>query len=51
MRTVKHWHRFPDMLWMSILGIIQGQVGQGFEQPDLAEDISAYCRKIGLEGL
>jgi len=29
-----------------ILGNIQGQVGRGSEQPDLAEDVPAHCRGL-----
>ena len=32
-----------------IPGNIQGQVGQGSEQPDLVEDVPAHCRGAGLE--
>jgi len=31
-----------------VSGNIQGQVGQGSEQPGLVEDIPAHCRGIGL---
>lgn len=31
------------------LGNIQGQVGVGSEQPDLAEDIPGHCRDVGLK--
>ena len=34
-----------------IPGNIQGQIGQGSEQPDLVEDVAAYCRGIGLDDL
>jgi len=30
---------------------LQGQVGWGSEQPSLVEDVPAYCRGIGLNGL
>jgi len=30
---------------------IQGQAGQGSEQPDLVEDIPAYCKGVGLDDL
>ena len=30
-----------------ISGSIQGQDGQGSEQPDQAEDVLAHCRKVG----
>ena len=33
----------------SIPGNIQGHVGMGSEQPDLVEDISAYCMGVGLD--
>jgi len=34
-----------------IPGNIQGQVGQGSEQPDLVEDVPAHCRGVGLDDL
>jgi len=34
-----------------IPGNIQGQVGRGFEQPDLVEDVPAHCGRVGLDGL
>ncbi|KAK4825966.1 hypothetical protein QYF61_003535 [Mycteria americana] len=34
-----------------IPGNIQGQVGWGFEQPDLVEDVPGHCRGVGLDGL
>jgi len=34
-----------------IPGNIQGQVGQGSEQPDLVEDIPVLCRGVGLDDL
>jgi len=30
---------------------IPGQVGQGFQQPTLVEDVPAHCRGVGLHGL
>ena len=30
-----------------IPGNIQGQVGQGSEQPGLVEDVPAHCRGVG----
>jgi len=35
----------------SIPGNIQGQVGWGSEQPDLVEDVPAYCRGGGVDDL
>jgi len=32
-----------------IPGNIQGQVGQGSEQPGLVEDVPAHCRGVGLD--
>ena len=32
-----------------IPGNFECQVGQGSEQPDLAEDVPAYCRGVGLD--
>jgi len=34
-----------------IPGNIPGQVGRGSEQPDLAEDVPAHGRGVGLDGL
>ena len=34
-----------------IPGNVQGQVGRGSEQPDLAEDGPAHCRGVGLDDL
>ena len=36
---------------MPIPGNIQGQVGQGSEQLDLAKDVPAHCRGVGLDDL
>ena len=36
---------------MPILGDIQGQAGQGSEQPALAVGVPAHCREVGLDGL
>lgn len=32
-------------------GNIQGQVGEGHEQPELFEDVPAQCRESGLGDL
>jgi len=34
-----------------ISGNIQGQVGQGSEQPGLVEDVHTHCRELGLDDL
>ena len=34
-----------------IPGNIQDQAGQGFEQPDLVEDVPAHCRGVGRDDL
>ncbi|KAK4812030.1 hypothetical protein QYF61_025021 [Mycteria americana] len=34
-----------------IPGNVQGQIGQGCEQPDLLEDVPAHCRVVGLVDL
>jgi len=48
MRVVKHWHRLPrEAVEAPIPGDIQGQVGQGSEQPGLVEDVPARCRGLG----
>jgi len=39
---------------MLIIGSVQGQVGQGFEQPDLVEDVPAMAGELDqmiFEGL
>jgi len=32
-------------------GSVQDEVGQGFEQPDLVDDVLANSRGVGLDGL
>ena len=32
-------------------GDIQGHIGPGFEQLDLAIDVPVHCRKVGLDDL
>ena len=34
-----------------IIGSVQGQVGQDFEQPDLVEGVPAQGRRVGLDDL
>lgn len=34
-----------------IPGNLQGRIGQGSEQPGLAEHVPAYCREAGLDDL
>ena len=34
-----------------ITGSVQGQVGPGFEQPDLVKDVPAHGRGLGLDDL
>jgi len=34
-----------------IPGNIQGQIGQGSEQPDIVVDVPAYCGRVGLDDL
>ena len=33
------------------IGSVQGQVGQGFEQPGLVKDVPAHGRGVGLDDL
>jgi len=33
----------------TLLAHIQGQVGQGFEQPNLVEEVPAHCKGVGLD--
>lgn len=35
----------------SITESVQGEVGQGFEQPDLLKDVSAHGRAVRLDDL
>jgi len=37
----------PEKLWMPLPGSVQGQVGQGFEQPGLVEGVPAHGRGVG----
>jgi len=48
MRVMKHLNRLSREGRCPILGNIQGRVGRGSEQPDLAEDVPAHCREGGL---
>jgi len=41
----------PERWYMPVPGNIQGQVGQGSEQPGLVEDVPAHCRRVGLADL
>jgi len=45
---VRHWNRLPREAvphhWK-----FEGQVGWGFELPDLEKDVPAHCREIGLD--
>jgi len=43
MRVMKRWHRMPREV---VTGNVQGQVGQGSEQPGLVEDVPAHCRGL-----
>ena len=48
-RVVRHWHRLPKRASRcSVPGYIQGQAGQGSEQPTVVVCVSAYCRGVGL---
>lgn len=38
------------MLWIAIPGNVQGQIGQGLEQPDV-EIVSAHSSGVGLDDL
>ena len=51
MRAVTHWHRLSRGGRCPIPGSIHGQVGRGSEQPDLPEDVPAYCRGTGINDL
>jgi len=44
MRVMMCWHRLPRQVGD---GSVQGQAGQGFEQPGLVEDVSAHGRGFG----
>lgn len=39
------------MLWITIPGNVQGQIGQGLEQPDVVEIIPAHDSEVGLDDL
>ena len=45
MGVVKHWNRLPRDA-VNAPGSVQGQVGWGFEQPDLVEDVPAHGRGV-----
>lgn len=50
MGVLKHWHRLPRGGECPIPGNTQGQAGLGSEQPDFV-DVSAHCRRVGLDGI
>jgi len=42
---VRQWHRLPrEAVAAPSLGSVQGQVGRGFEQPDLVEGVPVHGR-------
>jgi len=48
--VLKHWNRFAQRgSGDPIPGNLQGQAGQGSEQPDLVKDVHAHFRVVGLE--
>ena len=50
--TQNFWIPGPDTsINFPIPGRVQGQVGQGFDQPDLVEGVPAHCRGVGLDDL
>lgn len=51
MRVMKNWHRLARAGGCHIPGNIQGQVWQGFQTPDLTEDIPAFGRGVRLDDL
>lgn len=49
---VKHWSRFAQRGGRCpVPENIQGQVGQGFQQPDVVDHVSAHGREAGLDDL
>jgi len=48
---VKHWNELSREVVEPLPGNIQGQIGQGSEQPGLVEDIPVHCRGAGLHDL
>lgn len=48
MRVVKCWQRLPRGSGCLIPRDVEGQFRQGSGQCNLAEDVPAYCREVGL---
>jgi len=47
-RVVRPWHRLHRKSCGCLIpGSVQGQVGWGFEQPDLVESVPAHGRGVG----
>lgn len=40
-----------EAVWVPMPGIIQGQVGQDFEQTDLVEDVPAHRMELEMDDL
>ena len=49
-RVVRHWHRLLIEV-VDVPSLVQGQVGWGFEQPGLVEDVPAHGRGVGTSDL
>lgn len=52
MRVINHWNGLLRELVDAVPGSTKGQVGQGFEHPDLVEKVPpSYFRWVGFESL
>lgn len=51
-RVVRHWHRMPrELIEAPCNGKIPGQAEWRSEQPDLIEEATAQCRRVGPDDL
>lgn len=50
MTVMGHWNRLSrETIYAPVSESVYGQVGGGFDQPDLMKDVSAFDRGVGIK--